>query len=62
MSFNPDSTKQTQLRNHSTLHVTSAIQMSNKLPFKHLCLILDSRLSFEKHLKQYLTRQIKLSD
>ena len=60
MSFNPDPTKKAQevifsrknKKNHSTLHLISTIQMSNKLPFKkHLGLILDSQLSFEKHLK-----------
>ena len=59
MSFNPDSTKQAQeaifclyFKIHSTLHVTSTKQMSNKTPFKkHLDLILDNQLSFAEHLK-----------
>ena len=68
MSFNPDPTKKAQevifscknKKNHSTLHLISTIQMSNKLPFKkHLGLILDSQLSFEKHFDRKKTKQNK---
>ena len=54
MSFNPEPTKQAQEVIFSNFNKTNVKQTGFQ---KHLGLILDSQLSFEKHLKKfYLTK------
>ena len=64
ISFNPDPTQQAQKAIfsckikkplHTSLNLNKTNVKQTAFP-KHLGLILDSKLSFEKHLKKYLTK------
>ena len=64
MSFNPDPTKQAQetifsrknlQRNHPGLMFNNSIVNVTTI-HKHLCMIFDSKLSFDEHLTSVLTK------
>ena len=67
ISFNPDPTKQAQeiifshktsQRNHPGLMLNNSI-VNVTSSHKHLCMIFDSKLSFDEHLKSVLKKIIK---